>query len=99
MTDNEKLQKVEDAISALEDVKEALKEQEDLRVKSFLEDVLGSVFGTEVPYTLRVRLCELFKEYNTKSSGGDEWYGWTFKGEKEYRKVIKEIKLQLGKEE
>ncbi len=96
MTDDKKLQLVEDALSALNEVKDALKEQEDLRVKMFLETVLGGIFGTEVPYALRQRLCDLYKEFNTKSSGGDEWYGWSFKGDREYTKVVKEIRLQLG---
>lgn len=99
MDDFQRIQQLENAIDILEDIKQDIKNDNNLRATTFMEQILGSIFRDEVPYILRQRLIELYKEYNIQSSGNDEWYGFSYQGTKEFNKIIKEIRLQLGKDD
>ena len=99
MDNSQRIQQLENAIDILEDMKQDIKNNNDLRATTFMEQILGSIFRDEIPYMLRQRLIELYKEYSIQSSGSDEWYGLSFQSEKEFKKIIKEIRLQLGKDD
>jgi len=42
---------------------------------------------------------DLYSEFTKQTSGGDEWYGFTFHGHKEFDKIVNEIKLWTDSQE
>lgn len=99
MDNEEKIEKIEEAITELESLKDMLKEEKDYRVRYFMETCMEAVFGDKVPYMLRCRLLDLYPEFTKKRAGGDEWYAFSFSGRKEFDRVIKEIKLWIDNDD
>ena len=99
MDNEEKIEKVDTAIYELEALKEIIKDESNSRMKFFMETCFNAVFGDKIPYTLRCRLLDLYSEFTKQTSGGDEWYGFTFHGHKEFDKIVNEIKLWTDSQE
>lgn len=93
MDNLEKIEKVDAAISELEELKEIIKDESNHRMKYFMEMCLSAIWGDRIPYTLKCRLLDTYQEFIKQTSGMDEWYAFSFQGQKEFNKIINEIKL------